>query len=198
MQLRTIVLSGNCASAMLATPGVSAVQQTDQKQKQTQQNERNKEQAGQVARLSQLVKANAETPQGEALGKVEDFAVHRPSGQAVYAIISTNGIRGLNNERKAVPFEALKINRGQGPVQIDTTLDRFRDAPKFSSEGWTTIGDARWGKIVHQHYGVEFDPSDLTRTDDDDQAPSQISMVQATRMLDMDLENRQGQDLGDV
>lgn len=200
MNRLTAILSSGCAAAMIAGNGIAAAPQANQNNRQNT-NQQDRAQSQPILRASELLKAEVQTPEGDRLGTVDEVAIHRPSGQCVYAIVKTSSARQFNHEKKAVPFLALRGARPQDGLRIDTSVDRFRDAPPFEDENWNTIGDRPWGRIVYQHYGMEFDASELmpqADEDADDDEKSRPKLVRASKLLERELENRQDQKLGEV
>jgi sporulation protein YlmC with PRC-barrel domain len=65
----------------------------------------------------------------------------------------------------------------------------MKDAPTFKSDGWNTIGDTKWGEIVHEFYSIEKNP------DYDRERPD---FVPAGAVIGARVENRRGDNLGAV
>jgi sporulation protein YlmC with PRC-barrel domain len=136
-------------------------------------------------RTSEFLKLNVITNDDQKIGQVQDFAVDLDDGRIVYVVLKKG------NDWTAVPFGALKLSDDRTLV-LQTAQSRFDNAPKFDNNQWKTIGDRRWGEIVHKHYGLE------DRWDDSTSNSDPAPLVQGSKLRDLEIENKQQRDLGEI
>ena len=136
-------------------------------------------------RTSEFLKLHVVTNDGQKIGQVQDFATDIDDGRIVYVVLKKG------NDWTAVPFGALKLNNDR-ELELQTTRSRFDNAPKFDNNQWNTIGDRRWGEIVHKHYGLE------DRWDDSSSRSDPAPLVQGSKLTHLKIENKQQRDLGKI
>jgi sporulation protein YlmC with PRC-barrel domain len=76
---------------------------------------------------------------GDKLGKIEDIAIDKVSGQVAYAILSFGGFLGMAEQYHPVPWGLLTydVNKGGYVIPLDKT--QLEQAPSFEARdlgGW--------------------------------------------------------------
>lgn len=80
---------------------------------------------------------------GEKLGKIEDVAIEKVSGDVAYAILSHGGLLGLGAHYHPVPWRLLKYDVDKRGYVVPLTLDQLEKAPGINEQelsGWTDEG----------------------------------------------------------
>ncbi len=108
-------------------------------------------------KISELIGMRVDARNGNRIGEISDLAINAENGRIRFAIVD-------NGEGKLlpIPMPALRLAENRQRAVVDTTTERMKDAATFNPEGWATIGDAKWGAIVYEFYGLERDP-DVSR-----------------------------------
>jgi sporulation protein YlmC with PRC-barrel domain len=107
----------------------------------------------QVLSASTLSGDKVRNPQGEDLGKVEDFMLDLDSGRIVYAVLSFGGVMGVGNKLFAVPPAALTIDKEEKCLVLDVDKGQLERAPGFDKDNWPDLADPRLGSEIYSYYG---------------------------------------------
>ena len=94
-------------------------------------------------------------PQGEDLGRVEDFMLDTASGDVQYAVLSFGGLLGIGDKLFAVPVEALRTDTQHERFVLDVDKERLENAPGFDKNDWPSTANTDFVDRVYGHYGVE-------------------------------------------
>ena len=94
---------------------------------------------------------------GEKLGKIEDVAIEKVSGDVAYAILSFGGVLGIGAKYHPVPWKLLKYDTEQRAYVVPMTKDDLHKAPMIDENemsGWndSLSRDAIYG--YYSSYGV--------------------------------------------
>lgn len=108
----------------------------------------------------ELMGMAVENRQGERLGNVEDFVIDLDAEEVPYVVISTGGILGIGDTKKAVPPQALEFSPEEDTLILDMDEQRWEDAPGFDSEQLEQLGQAERGRDLYQFYGHEWRPGE--------------------------------------
>jgi sporulation protein YlmC with PRC-barrel domain len=100
-------------------------------------------------------------PQGEDLGKIEDFMLDTESGRIEYAVLSFGGFLGMGDKLFAVPVQAFRVDTANEWFVLDTDKERLENAPGFDKNNWPSTADTSFTERVYSHYNV---PYSRTRT----------------------------------
>jgi hypothetical protein len=77
---------------------------------------------------------------GDKLGKIEDVAIEKVSGDVAYAILSFGGVLGIGAKYHPVPWKLLKYDRDKRAYVIPMSKDDLEHAPMIDEKelsGWT-------------------------------------------------------------
>jgi sporulation protein YlmC with PRC-barrel domain len=77
---------------------------------------------------------------GEKLGKIEDVAIEKVSGDVAYAILSFGGVLGIGAKYHPVPWKLLKYDTDKRAYVVPMSKDDLQHAPMIDEHelsGWT-------------------------------------------------------------
>jgi sporulation protein YlmC with PRC-barrel domain len=94
---------------------------------------------------------------GDKLGKIEDVAIEKVSGEVAYAILSIGGVLGFGSKYHPVPWRLLKYDTDQHAYVIPMNRGDLEKAPTIDEtelSGWNdeATRDAIYG--YYSTYGV--------------------------------------------
>lgn len=205
------LLAGTSALVVLAVSVVaenSATQPTPTINSMAQ--ERPTASAGRSAKASELLGAEVRNYQDEKLGKVEELAVSIESGQIAQVILSTGGFAGMGDTLYAVPPSALHYDAAKKVVHLDSNMAKVKQSPQFEMSRWNDSFDADDLAKAANYYGATTAPGDYqdssilgtpdidSRTAAATSSPHNSRFQKASKLLGMQVENRQADKLGDV
>lgn len=75
----------------------------------------------------------------EKIGRIEDIALDKRSGQVAYAILSFGGLMGMGEKHQPLPWSALNYDTDLGGYLVDVTKELLELAPKLDVSdlsGW--------------------------------------------------------------
>ncbi len=91
-------------------------------------------------------------PQGQYLGRVNDF-VFDPNGRIIFAVIQFGKYwRIIGETAVAVPFNALTYDPTGKRVSADISWEKFQSAPKFARSDLTSRQSA---EEVYRYFGQQ-------------------------------------------
>lgn len=108
---------------------------------------------GALTKATDIIGMRVEDKDGKKIGDIRNLAVNAEHGHVRYAIVD-NG----NGKLYPIPTMALRYHHNQKRAVVDTTVERMKDAPEFKPEGWNTIGDQKWAKVVYEFYSIKRTP----------------------------------------
>jgi|GEM_PF-1133054 len=130
-------------------------------------------------------------PQGEDLGKIEDFMIDQASGYIPYAVLSFGGIAGLGDKLFAVPWGAMALDRDRHEFVINIRKDVLKDAPGFDKSSWPSTAGGKWADDIRAFYSAT---SERTMTP----AATTQRLLSEDRLKGSKVRNPQGDDLGKI
>jgi sporulation protein YlmC with PRC-barrel domain len=89
---------------------------------------------------------------GEKLGKIEDVAIEKVSGEVAYAILSFGGVLGIGAKYHPVPWKLLKYDTDKRAYVIPMKKEDLTDAPMIDEtelSGWT---DEATREVIYSYY----------------------------------------------
>jgi sporulation protein YlmC with PRC-barrel domain len=109
-------------------------------------------------------------------------------GNIAYTVMDT----GLLGKLLAVPLRALTINPGERTATLNVDKARLQQAPSFATDAWADAVERRWLVDVYAYYGTQAYPSVQVIT------AEPIRVARADKILGLDVENPQGENLGEI
>lgn len=109
----------------------------------------------QVLSASSLMNEPVINPQGESLGKVEDYMLDLDKGCVSYAVLSFGGILGMGDKLFAIPWQAMTVDTDRKAFILDVPKERLENAPGFDKDNWPQYPDQEFMGNVYDYYQVE-------------------------------------------
>ncbi len=106
-----------------------------------------------VLAATAVVGDHVRSPAGDDLGSIEEIMLDLDTGQIAYAVLSFGGFVGIGDKLFAVPWSALRIDRGEHEFILDMDRETLKHAPGFDKHHWPDMADPAFGKTVHGYYG---------------------------------------------
>ena len=92
--------------------------------------------------------------QEEKLGSIYTLMIDKISGKVVYAVMSFGGFLGIGDRYHPLPWDVLTYDTRQGGYVVDLDRDVLERAPTYGRDETPNWADPRWGRDIHEHYGV--------------------------------------------
>lgn len=108
-----------------------------------------------VMSASSLIGDSVRNPQGEDLGKIEEFMIDLETGCVAYAVLSFGGFLGLGDKLFAIPIQALTLNEDEKCFILDVPKEKLKNASGFDKNNWPDMADQTWSATIHEYYGYE-------------------------------------------
>jgi sporulation protein YlmC with PRC-barrel domain len=175
-----------------------------------------------AAKASALIGHTVRDPQGEDIGEIEDLVIGLDSNQVKYAVLSFGGFLDIGDKLFAIPVNAFHFDHEQNVFVLNVTEDQLENAPGFDQDNWPDTATQDWDLPFR-----DFWPSDMMDADDMTEGesaqvegtaqpaeeaaeaqPSQDmpdddpfvgeSAVRASEILDFNIHNSQGEEIGEL
>jgi sporulation protein YlmC with PRC-barrel domain len=136
---------------------------------------------------SRLIGMEVQNRQGEALGEVIDLIVDTSSEEVEYAILSFGGVMNLGDKLFAYPLEQFDRTgaRDQDKLTLNVSAERLESAPGFDRSLWPDFDRSEYRDQIERYYGTL-------------PASSDTRYVRVSQMLDGDVKDTGGNDIGDI
>src|SRR5262249_31232169 len=108
---------------------------------------------GQVQRAEKVIGKRVDGSDGEKLGKIDDLVVDLQSGRIYYAIVSSGGVLGAGEKKRAVPPELFTVSDEN--FRLNADKQKFNSAPEFTREMDKSLkeGQGDFAKNVYTYFG---------------------------------------------
>jgi sporulation protein YlmC with PRC-barrel domain len=146
----------------------------------------------QAVRTSNLEGMTVKNQQGETVGEIEDVVIAVQDGHIAYVVLDFGGWFDLGGKHVAAPWSAFKVNPDARNVTLNVDKEKLRQAPSFERTYVPESVERAWLVDVYNFYGVPPHPSLQVITGE------RFTVAQADTLMGMDVENAQGQDLGEI
>jgi sporulation protein YlmC with PRC-barrel domain len=146
----------------------------------------------QVVGASTLRDMPVKNQQGETIGEIERVMFDLEDGRVAYVILDFDGWFDVGGRHIAAPWEALKLAPGAREVSLTVDKEKLQKAPGFAPNAWPTAVERPWLTDVYTYYGYQPYPALRTRATD------RFDVASAESLIDRDVENRQGNDFGEI
>ena len=93
-------------------------------------------------------------PAGEKIGKIENIMIDKQSGKVAYAVMSFGGFLGIGDKYYPLPWSMLKYDTRLGGYVVNLDKKVLEGAPAYESRDRIDWDDAKWGRRVHDYYGI--------------------------------------------
>ena len=145
-----------------------------------------------AARATDLRGLTVKNQQGDTLGEIEELVLDVQDGRIAYVVLDFGGWFDLGGKHVAAPWNALALKPGARDITLNMDQDKLRQAPSFERTYGPDAVERAWLVDVHKFYGVPPHPSLQVVT------AEKISVAQADTIIGMDVENAQGDNLGEI
>ncbi len=108
-----------------------------------------------VMSASTLVGDRVTNPEGEDLGKIEEFMIDLNSGCIAYAVLSFGGFLGFGDKLFAIPIQALQLDEDNKTFILNVPKEKLEKASGFDKNNWPDMADRGWGQAIYEHYGYK-------------------------------------------
>jgi sporulation protein YlmC with PRC-barrel domain len=146
----------------------------------------------QAMRASKLEGMTVKNQQGDTIGEIEDVVIAVQNGHIAYVVLDFGGWFDLGGKHVAAPWSAFKVNPDAQNVTLNMDKEKLRQAPSFERTYVPESVERVWLVDMYKFYGVPPDPSLQVITGE------RIALAQADTLIGMDVENAQGQGLGEI
>jgi sporulation protein YlmC with PRC-barrel domain len=146
----------------------------------------------QAMRASKLEGMTVKNQQGDTIGEIEDVVIAVQNGHIAYVVLDFGGWFDLGGKHVAAPWSAFKVNPDAQNVTLNMDKEKFRQAPSFERTYVPESVERVWLVDMYKFYGVPPDPSLQVITGE------RIALARADTLIGMDVENAQGQGLGEI
>jgi sporulation protein YlmC with PRC-barrel domain len=89
---------------------------------------------------------------GEKLGKIEDVAIEKVSGDVAYAILSFGGVLGIGAKYHPVPWKLLKYDPDKRAYVVPLDKDDLRAAPMIDETELSGWNDSQSRDAIYGYY----------------------------------------------
>ena len=93
--------------------------------------------------------------QGERLGSIYNFMVHKRTGQVEYAVLQFGGFLGIGNDYYPLPWEKLDYAPEQGGYVVALDKATLEGAPRYREDEEPPF-DRDYGDRVYGYYGMSY------------------------------------------
>ena len=101
--------------------------------------------------ISQLYGSYVKNPQGEYLGRIEDFIVE--NGRISYLVMVQGGFVGIGGKLIAVPFEACSFDPKGPGFLLNVSREQLGAAPTFFRS--TDLSSRKWAEDSYRFFGLQ-------------------------------------------
>lgn len=127
-----------------------------------------------LCHADELIGAAVKNEQGEEIGNIKDLVMDSQRQSVSYAVLAFGGFLGLGEDLRAIPWQALTIERGASEsgergmrsdradrnrhqdgeinVVLNATKEQLENAEGFSDDDWPDTGNERWTQNVHSSF----------------------------------------------
>lgn len=145
-----------------------------------------------AVRASTLEGMTVKNQQGETLGEIEDLMLDVQDGRIAYVVLDFGGWFDVGGKHVAAPWNALALKPGAQDIILNVDKEKLRQAPSFERTYTPDVVERAWLVDVYKFYGAPPHPSLQVVT------AEKIRVARAETVMGMDVENPQGNDLGEI
>ena len=84
---------------------------------------------GALLPTSTLIGTPVKNPQGEELGKIQDFMIDPQTGRIMSVVLSFGGTLGMGEKRVTIPWETLTVGIGKSELIVEVEKEQLQPAP---------------------------------------------------------------------
>lgn len=138
------------------------------------------------ARVSRLIGTEVRNGQGESLGDIDDLIIDARDGTVRYAVLSFGGFLGMGDKLFAYPMSAFTPSARGHSFILNVDKSRLKNAPGFSANDWPNWDQTVYTAEVDRYFGSQ------------PRAKGQGPLYRASELIDAEVSDRNGRDIGHV
>lgn len=146
-----------CASAYVPAAGQDAAPTPARRQASLQPAEQPAGQASAwvpLASAADIVGRTLRDPQGNEAGRIAGLVLDRDSGIVLYAVVGSAGSFDVGQDYVAVPFPAMRVDRGVASVTVGIGAEKIAKAPRIAEARFAELGEAGGVGSVYSYYAI--------------------------------------------
>lgn len=89
---------------------------------------------------------------GDRIGRIDDIAIDKISGQVAYAILSFGGFLGIGDRQHPLPWSVLDYDPDKGGYVVPMTKAELENAPSFNPSELSGWDDSGYRDSVFAYY----------------------------------------------
>jgi len=90
----------------------------------------------------------------ENIGTIDNIMIDKLSGKVAYAVMSFGGFLGVGENYHPLPWGMLRYDTRVGGYVVDIDKRILEGAPSYGPRERVDWDDEKWGRRIHEHYGV--------------------------------------------
>jgi sporulation protein YlmC with PRC-barrel domain len=94
-----------------------------------------------------------ENQEGDNLGKIDELMVDLTNGRIAFAVLSLDGILGIDEKLFAIPWDALYVDTENKLIVLDIDKQTLENAPGFDKSDWPETSNRFWLADIYNYYG---------------------------------------------
>jgi sporulation protein YlmC with PRC-barrel domain len=145
-----------------------------------------------AVRATTLEGMTVKNQQGDTLGEVENVVLDVDNGRIAYVVLDFGGWFDFGGKYAAAPWNALAVQPGAKEIVLNVDKDKLRQAPSFERTYVPDTVERAWLVDMYKFYGIPPDSSIQVAK------AEKITVAPLETVLGMDVENPQGNDLGEI
>ena len=88
---------------------------------------------GALLSTSTLIGTPVKNPQGEELGKIQDFMIDPQTGRIMSTVLSFGGTLGVGEKRVTIPWETLTVGISKNELIVEMEKEKLPPAPSVET-----------------------------------------------------------------
>jgi sporulation protein YlmC with PRC-barrel domain len=145
--------------------------------------------APQDIRISRLLGMKVEDSAGHRVGEVADLIVDAGEGKVRYAVVDAGGFLGLGEHRTALPIASVRASLDKDRIVVDASREELKKYPSYPPGARHDWNDAAFrGRVEGTAPAPSAEAGSAAAT----------RFYRASDLLDADLKDAAGTDIGDV
>ncbi|MBC7945639.1 MAG: PRC-barrel domain-containing protein [Burkholderiales bacterium] len=142
-------------------------------------------------RATHLIDKEVTNQQGEELGEIEELIIDMNNARVHYAVLSYGGVAGIGDKLFAYPVSAFKFGPNEKLI-LNVAKAQLKKNPGFKSNSWPNWDDANTRAQIDRDSAMPAKETVKLKQ------PENQRLVRATQLLDKDVNNAQGQEIGEL
>jgi sporulation protein YlmC with PRC-barrel domain len=192
-----LVASAVAAALVLPISVFAQETQTQQQRDQQRAEQRTDERrTDTVIRADRLIGQSVRDRQDDRVGRIDDLAVNLSEGKISYVVINRGGVWGIGGDDVAMQWQQIQPQPDRGIVRLDASRqDLERAQPIDRDRAWPADVTGTTGTARDERREAERREAEPTVGTE---RTATHNIVGMSRIIGMDVENQQGERLGQI